>query len=391
MAGDDNAKTILGLGAPEEMAKPSSPDNAPNAEPILPPADSDASPTFSLGDSAAFRLGSDDSLGVDLPKGPSFPVLSAEESVNRRLQSDSVLGASSLDSLDWDLGEDDYDAPPSGFDQVMARRTPPSTEIGELADPADSLPSTSSLFGSNYRRAAANADANAHTQLLAGGRSSSSEHALPENDPVSVTPRAHATADDDALEVEFEDVVADDGGTAITQDVPSVGEDVGSGIEAGGQSGSPDATAFRARSALGGEPEAVNVPFGSVATVAARSPEPDDEEVEDLFVALETIAPIAEPEPTGAHRVPTSRSNLSGQVVLVDVKPRMQETPRMTVRYDARTPIITAPVAAARRPTPPSTRVVEPVANQENPRTIRYVLAAVVVIGLIASVLLSLR
>ncbi len=387
MSGDENAKTIRGVGG---------------ADP-LPAQDGRAQSTsfsslFSLDDSSAASLDGDIPSGFDAPREGSFSLQGAEESINRSFETDCAVGTSSLDSLDWDLG-DDYDAP-SDFDQIMARRTPLMSDILPKSKADDSLPSTSALFGPNYRGAKGEERVNASPQLAAGDASASKADALPDVEPLSLTPRPYQTAGDKTLEGEFDDVVADDGGTEITQDVPAVASTPALDVVPVAVRAAQRESPVEREPALSGHEASspVSRELGAVESLTEVAPTNSGtaEQGADPFEFIETDVPIAEPEVSSESRRVGSSVLVSGaQCTSVEIMPRMPETPHTTVRYDANTPIITAPVAAARRPTPQSQRVSPPapsrLATRENAGVVRYVLAAVVIIGLIAGLRQALR
>ena len=425
MSGDENAKTTLEIGGAEDRARargseaksgaeesadtsaasegsPVDEAGPPGDEEVLPlDAQSDGAFELSGADSPGFQL-NEDSGGFKIqtdsarPAGAGIPASgglnAAELSVVRRLEADSVLGASSLDSLDWDLG-DEYEAP-SGFDHVM-KSSPPKPELPPRAAHGDSLPSTSALFGSDYRGDPDEESANARAQLFAGDSQSSLDYELPEVEPLDLSGEVSPAPDS-----------ADDGGEEVTADVPALAADAEADEEAEGQAeerepsvsseaGDDESVALESSEEEDGTPDLETDPDGF---------EPKESAAEDSFERVSVPKPVlrAEPRPITpfAHRsarLPQDAPSSGGGIepaTIGTLTPRSQETPVVGTRFSADTPIITSPVAAARRPTPEGTpylrRPPKPEPNLGGV-LLRVVLAGFLLIGLIASALTYFR
>ena len=397
MSGDENAKTPLGIGGADDLAHAQrakaaradvavvsgeagenddgnesenpavigdvpeslevSPSDSPFAVAIEPPSEVPSTGGFelSVADSSPFQL-SEDSEGFKIKsdpspsgapakqKSPGYDLRAAELSVVRRLGADSVLGASSLDSLDWDLGDDDD--PPSGLDQVFTQQSGGS----ELPSPPPSpewLPSTSALFGSNYRRDSNEESANARTPLSAGDSNSGVDHALPEVEPLLVL-------DGSVLVL---------GGHGDSPPSPVESEAADDGAVIGGLADSFEGVVLPARP-LVGEPRP-NTPFSHR---SSRLPPP---------TSSRSSGPgVIEPATVGT------------------LKPSNQETPVVSTRFAVSTPFITSPVAAAGRPTPEDTPCLgRPLQKRTLPGSPLswVILAGFIIIGLIAAALTYFR
>lgn len=408
MSGDENAKTTLGARNADAMAyarrqgehvpSDSTDDGAADSG-TDEPDDNYGSP-IGVGSAEAFELsGSDsppfqlnqDSEGfaatadsgppVEGDKNPSrFKRESPELSVLRRLEADSVLGASSLDSLDWDLG-DDYDAP-SGLDQVLEAPSSPPVEP-PVSKGGDSLPSTSALFGADYRGDPSE-DFNASAQLIAGDSTSQADYEPQEVEPRELGDEQQAseaeesTDSDDAMpEVPDVELPAVDGdGIAEGVDIPTadVGEpDVGSASSDDEAELELDADeqAREEGDAVDGGPRVEPDQFDLVA-MTKRGLNSDPSQQITPFAVRSTRLSLDADEPSPA-----------GQ-------PRPDDTPQVSQRYTADTPIIASPVAAARKLTPAlgsPYRSRPPKKERSAAFMIRAGLAAFAILGLIASAL----
>lgn len=446
MSGDEKAKTTLGIGDAEALARarrniddgddidgagsaPAGQDDVGSDGPIG--IGSDAAFELSGSDSPPFQVRADskgfevsaDSLAPEERKPSRFKRQSPELSVLRRLEDDSVLGASSLDSLDWDLA-DEYDAP-SGIDHVL--EAPSSPPAPPVASGDDSLPSTSALFGDDYRGAVEEAR-NATTQLIAGDSSAEADYDLPEVEPLPVEgPESAALGetgdeptDDEAgaseeggnvSETESDDL--DDeapndapdllAGDEVTADVPAldakaVGDDAlpddSDGLQELGEESKAEGNESEAGVSEADESEADESEANeSEADESEADDWPDDtpsgsDSFDRVVVPKRSLVPDPG-RPITPFAVRSTRLSVDDEEPTPAGSPRSEETPQVSTSYTANTPIIASPVAAARKPTPSSNPYLRrpPRKDRTAAFAVRVALATFVVLGLIAAAL----